>query len=269
MLTYYITDRTQFAGAEAERGNQLLETVRNAAAAGVDFIQLREKDLPIRDLESLARQVLSVIRAAGRARLLINHRTDLALAVGADGVHLTGDDLLASDVRAMVSKSRPAGEFLIAVSCHSAPQVRLAGADGADLAVLAPIFEKVNTGEGGIGLEELRRAARRIRSLGYLPRLATPAGAFRSSPWEESMRNARRFAPRPAPLASPVSGSSSKASICLHWSARCALSSGRKASATGLSSPAARATMHPRMRAQIHAQRIRAQNAKQTIASSH
>ncbi len=160
MLTYYITDRTQFAGAEAERGNQLLETVRNAAAAGVDFIQLREKDLPIRDLESLARQVLSVIRAAGRARLLINHRTDLALAVGADGVHLTGDDLLASDVRAMVSKSRPAGEFLIAVSCHSAPQVRLAGADGADLAVLAPIFEKVNTGEGGIGLEELRRAAR-------------------------------------------------------------------------------------------------------------
>ena len=138
-----------------------MQTVRNAAAAGVDFIQLREKDLLIRDLETFARQVLSVIRAAGRARLLINHRTDVALAVGADGVHLTGEDLLASDVRAMAAKSRPAGQFLIAVSCHSAQQVRFAEADGADFAVLAPIFEKVNAGERGIGLEELQRAARR------------------------------------------------------------------------------------------------------------
>ena len=75
MLTYYITDRTQFAGSEAERRAQLLRTIGNAAAAGVDYIQLREKDLSIRDLELLAREALQVIRAEGRSRLLINHRT--------------------------------------------------------------------------------------------------------------------------------------------------------------------------------------------------
>ena len=143
MLTYYITDRTQFAGTEAERRTQLLRTVRNAAAAGVDYIQLREKDLSIRALELLARELLHVIRAEGSARLLINHRTDIALAVGADGVHLTGTDIAASDVRALAAKSRPGMQLLIAASCHSAQQVRLAEAHGADFAVLAPIFEKI------------------------------------------------------------------------------------------------------------------------------
>ena len=163
MLTYYITDRTQFAGGEADRRSQLLRTLRQAAAAGVDYIQLREKDLSARDLELLAREALRVIREEGPARLLINHRTDLALAVGADGVHLTGDDLAAGDARALADGHHPGREFLVAASCHSAEQVRLAEAHGADFAVLAPIFEKAG-GQGrageGIGLEELRRAAR-------------------------------------------------------------------------------------------------------------
>ncbi len=161
MLTYYITDRTQFAGSEAERRSQLLCTIREAAAAGVDYIQLREKDLLTRELESLACEALHIIRAEGSSRLLINHRTDVALAVGADGVHLTGADIAASDVRALAAKSRPASQFLIAASCHSAQEVRLAEAHGADFAVLAPIFEKANTLLQGIGLEELRRAARK------------------------------------------------------------------------------------------------------------
>lgn len=161
MLIYYITDRTQFAGTEAERRRQLLRTIREAAASGIDYIQLREKDLCIRELESLACEVLNIIRAEGPSRLLINHRTDVALAVGADGVHLTGTDIAASDVRAVAAKSRPASQFLIAVSCHSAQQVRLAESHGADFAVLAPIFEKANALKVGIGVEELRRAARK------------------------------------------------------------------------------------------------------------
>lgn len=164
MLTYYITNRSQFAGTEAERRSQLLRTVRNAAAAGVDSIQLREKDLSIRELELLAREALDAIRAEGSSRLLINHRTDVALAVGADGVHLTGSDIAASDARALAAKSRPGSPFLIAVSCHSAQQVRLAEAHGADFAVLAPIFEKANVAKSGIGLEELRHASRKDAS---------------------------------------------------------------------------------------------------------
>lgn len=160
MLIYYITDRAQFAGTEAERRTQLLRTIRGAAAVGVDYIQLREKDLCIRDLELLAREALRVIRAEGSSKLLINHRTDVALAVGADGVHLTGNDITASDARALAAKGGR-GQFLVAASCHSAQEVRLAESHGADFAVLAPIFEKVNVVRNGIGLDELRRAARK------------------------------------------------------------------------------------------------------------
>lgn len=176
MLTYYITDRTQFAGGEAERRTHLLQTIRQAAAAGVDYIQLREKDLCIRELELLAHEALQIIRAESPSRLLINHRTDVALAVGANGVHLTGDDIAASEARALAA-GRHSGRFLIAASCHSVQQVRLAEAHGADFAVLAPIFEKVNVDSNGIGLEELRRSTRKDQT----PNPVVEAGDNRGS----------------------------------------------------------------------------------------
>lgn len=177
MLIYYITDRSQFAGGEAERRVQLLRSIRNAAAAGVDYIQLREKDLGIGQLERLAREALHLMREEGSSRLLINHRTDVALAVGADGVHLTGTDIAASDARALAAKSRPALRFLIAASCHSAQEVRLAEAHGADFAVLAPIFEKPSVVKNGIGLEELSCATRKDAS----PDMRVEAGDTRRS----------------------------------------------------------------------------------------
>jgi thiamine-phosphate pyrophosphorylase len=177
VLIYYITDRTQFAGSEAERRAQLLQTIRNAAAAGVDYIQLREKDLGARELELLACETLQIIRAEGQSRLLINHRTDVALAVGADGVHLTGTDIFASDARALVASGCSTGRFIVAASCHSVEEARLAEAHGADFAVLAPIFEKVSTAREGIGLEELRQATRKNSS----PDLRVEAGDVRRS----------------------------------------------------------------------------------------
>jgi len=182
VLSCYITDRSQFPGSEAERRSRLLETIRQCAAAGVDYIQLREKDLSGRGLEQLAREALAAVRAAGAARLFINHRTDVALAIGADGVHLTGTDVAVADVRAVAAEARAGGDFLVAVSCHSAEDVRRAEAAGADFVVLAPIFEKVEEtraapgGEArreGIGLEELRRVAKhRTPSSGGMPLFA-------------------------------------------------------------------------------------------------
>lgn len=163
MLSYYITDRTQFAGNEGERKARLLQTIGRACAAGVDYIQLREKDLTIRELEKLAAEALRVVRGEGAARLLINHRTDVALAVGTDGVHLTGNDIATSEARALATKVR-SDHFLVAASCHSAQEVRMAESHGADFAVLAPIFEKANVVKNGIGLEELRRAAQKDRT---------------------------------------------------------------------------------------------------------
>lgn len=182
MLSYYITDRTQFAGTEGERQALLLRTIGCAAAARVDYVQLREKDLGIGELERLAAEVLRVMRSEGAARLLINHRTDVALAVGADGVHLTGTDIAASEARALAAKVRSDRYFFVAVSCHSAQEVRLAESHGADFAVLAPIFEKVGgdtsgAARNGIGLEELRRAAQKD----HPPDLRVEAGDTRRS----------------------------------------------------------------------------------------
>ena len=175
MLTYYITDRKQFGGDEGAQRAKLLRTTAAASAAGVDYIQLREKDLAIVELESLAREALRAVRSGGNARLLINHRTDIALAAGLDGVHLASADLSASEARALASKAGRR-EFLVAVSCHSASELRLAEAHGADFVVLAPIFEKVATASSGIGLDALREAAPRDRK----PDMRVEAGNTRT-----------------------------------------------------------------------------------------
>ena len=102
---YYITNRTYFPGDEPTRRRRLLQKIQEAARAGVDYIQLREKDLPTRDLESLAREAVKIMAELRtenrelRTALLINSRTDVALAIGADGVHLRSDDISPQEVR--------------------------------------------------------------------------------------------------------------------------------------------------------------------------
>src|SRR3954471_23035842 len=108
MLLYYITDRNQFPGAEAARRLALLVKVRECACAGVDYIQLREKDLSARELENLARDVAGEGGAVDRGtRLLINSRVDIAIACGADGVHLRSgeEDPNPGDARAIFASA--------------------------------------------------------------------------------------------------------------------------------------------------------------------
>src|SRR5438477_7159225 len=155
-LLYYITDRSAFPGDEATRRRRLLEEIREAAHAGVDYIQLREKDLSIRELESLAREGIRET-AQSKTALLINSRTDVALAVGADGVHLRSDDVSPDDVRAVwkCGAGAPARELspnapLIGVSCHSPEEVAKAARNGATFAVFAPVFEKKDAHPTGL-----------------------------------------------------------------------------------------------------------------------
>ena len=158
MLLYYITDRKGLGEADDGQRSALLRRIGEAARAGVDYIQLREKDLSPRDLERLAREALAEVRENSRTtRLLINERADVALACGADGVHLPAGQLSAFEVRALWTKCCDR-EPLIGVSAHSAAEVRVAKAQGADLVVLAPIFEKVQTGTAGIGTDAIRQA---------------------------------------------------------------------------------------------------------------
>jgi thiamine-phosphate pyrophosphorylase len=170
LLLLYITDRTQFPGDEGARQRALLAKIAEATRCGVDFIQLREKDLSRRELEALADAVLGVVRENSfsrtenegpTTRLLINSRSDVAIACGADGVHLRTDDISPSDVRKIWVQVGQASRPLISVSCHSANEVVRAGSEGADFAVFAPVFEKKDAPPARLaGLAGLRDACR-------------------------------------------------------------------------------------------------------------
>jgi thiamine-phosphate pyrophosphorylase len=173
-LLYYITDRTQFPGDETARRRALLAKIGDAARSGIDYIQLREKDLSIRELEKLARECADVIRVLRtenrelRTRLLINSRTDIALAAGADGVHLRSDDISAAMARSIWQQATRDSQLAtrgstIAVSCHSASDVIRAESDEADFVVFAPVFEKKSVREiqpQGLGALRAACAAR-------------------------------------------------------------------------------------------------------------
>jgi thiamine-phosphate pyrophosphorylase len=173
MLFYYISDRRQFPGSAREQRRALLAKISEAARQGVNYIQLREKDLSARELLQLAYEALERIRDAAKpplgagdselaTRLLINSRLDIALAGGVHGVHLRSDDISAADARDIFMKTGhlnlETGNFLVGVSCHTQADVRRAISNGADLAVFAPVFEK--GGQPGVGLEALRAACR-------------------------------------------------------------------------------------------------------------
>ena len=160
-LLYYITDRRQFPGDAQEQEQRLLEKIAECAAAGVDLVQLREKDLSARALEELALKAMAVL-AGSQTRLLINSRTDVALACGAHGVHLPANDLAASDARAIFAQAG-VSERVIGVSTHSAAAVASAEAHGADFAVFGPVFEKSGSANRE-GLEQLRQICHRAEA---------------------------------------------------------------------------------------------------------
>jgi len=167
VLLYYITERSQFAGDEAARRSRLLKTITQAASCGVDFIQLREKDLSTRDLETLAREArLGTENQKLKTVLLINSRTDVALACGARGVHLPSNDISPFEVRKIWSQCKPA-QVTIGASCHTRAEVTRAAQEGADFAVFGPVFEKAGARPAGLdALEEASQEKIPVLALG-------------------------------------------------------------------------------------------------------
>ena len=171
MLLYYITDRTALADDEPRRSALLLEKISEVARAGVDYIQLREKDLSSRDLESLACEAVRLIAKSSalrtenrqpRTRLLINSRADIALANNADGVHLRSNDISPRAVREIYARSGNQSAPIISVACHTDGEVVRASQDGADLALFAPVFgksaQKNISASPSAGLDALHKA---------------------------------------------------------------------------------------------------------------
>ncbi len=150
---YYITDR------RALEPHPLSERIAEAIAAGVDAIQIREKDLPARALAEITGR--AVEDAHGKeTRILINDRLDVAQALGAHGVHLGRQSLPARVVRAAV----PA-DFLVGVSCHSLEEALEAEQAGANYVLLGPIFETPSKKAFGppLGITKLAEATRRVK----------------------------------------------------------------------------------------------------------
>ncbi|MES2390051.1 MAG: thiamine phosphate synthase [Acidobacteriota bacterium] len=140
---------------------RLLVSARRWAAEGVELVQLREKQMPVGELVAVARAMREIFREAGSGtRLVVNGRADVAIAVGAEGVHLTAgvDELTAEQVRRLFAGAGLARPF-VSASCHSVEEARRALEGGADLLVFGPVFEKRVGGEvvmEGVGLERLR-----------------------------------------------------------------------------------------------------------------
>jgi len=150
----YITDR------RALEPNPLPPRIFDAIRAGVDLIQIREKDLATRELMDLVKGAVDGARGT-KARITVNDRLDVALALGAAGVHLGTQSMPARAARACVPP-----DFLVGVSCHSVEDTLEAEAAGADYVVLGPIFPTASKLAYGppLGLATLQEAASRVNT---------------------------------------------------------------------------------------------------------
>jgi thiamine-phosphate pyrophosphorylase len=147
---YLITDRRLFTD-----DHLLFTAVEEALKGGVKALQLREKDLEVRELLRMA-YVLRELTYRYGAKLFINDRVDVALAVDADGVHLGGSSMPAFAAR------KAAGEgMLIGVSAHNVTEAEKAVEEGADFVTFGPVFETPSKMKYGkpLGLGLLREVS--------------------------------------------------------------------------------------------------------------
>lgn len=149
----YITDRRGLTGETLE------QRIGAAIAAGIGLIQIREKDMPTPELVALA-GAAAKSALGSKSKIIVNDRLDVAMAAGADGVHLGGRSMPVAAAR----RAAPP-EFLVGASCHSPEEAVAAETAGASYVVLGPIFETPSKARYGppLGLEKLAAAAARVK----------------------------------------------------------------------------------------------------------
>lgn len=138
--------------------NDVVNVVQQALSAGAPSIQLRAKEATARELTAMVQVLLPSVRAAG-SLLFVNDRLDVALAAGADGVHLGPDDLPVRDVRSTV-----ADDFIVGYSTDDPEEAAQAQADGADYLGSGTVYATTNKSDPGevIGVEGLRRVVEAV-----------------------------------------------------------------------------------------------------------
>ena len=167
-----ITDRRSLSNptgpearpSEAALCHRLLALAEGWFAGGVQFVQLREKDLDAAELQSLAREMMARI-ARNRSKLLINIPTpaaaSLAVAAAADGVHLAGKPAPGAAAGVRQAFRACGRDAIVSVPCHSLEDIDLARKEQVDMILFSPVFEKLATPPQVFqphGLEALRQA---------------------------------------------------------------------------------------------------------------
>jgi len=168
-----VSDRKALASPDTAT---LLSVMRRAIAAGIDWLQIREKDMPARALVALAREAVAAAQGSA-TRILINGRLDVAVAAGAGGVHLGSDALPLAEVAAWCAKNVSgfvpptsalaplSSAFLVGASCHSLAEAQAVEGDGAHYIFFGPVYStpsKMQFGapQGLVRLQEVCRAVR-------------------------------------------------------------------------------------------------------------
>ncbi len=175
VLRYAITNRAFHPGGEPQRQAALVQLATCWGAEGIEFIQLREKDLAPAALATLARSILQQLPAG--TRLLINSRTDVAIAVRAHGVHLTAspDESTPAQVRQLFAAAGLPTP-LISASCHSLAEVQRARDAQVAAILFSPVFGKSISGQIGAG--QIVSAAQGLEPLAAACTLAAPVPVY-------------------------------------------------------------------------------------------
>lgn len=137
---YVVTDGRLMAGLTHR------QIAKDAVSGGADVIQLRDKELAGRELFNTACEIREITRSAG-ALFIVNDRIDIALASGADGVHLGQDDL-----PLYVARTLAPGKFIIGISVRSVTEAVNAEAGGADYVAVSPVFGTGTKPDAGPGI---------------------------------------------------------------------------------------------------------------------
>jgi thiamine-phosphate pyrophosphorylase len=160
MLLYAITQRSLFVGDENARRNQLIHWTRMLARSGVPYIQIREKDLPPDQLNSLAAAIVKAARSeSNQIKILLNGPAAVAVEAGCHGIHLPGDTPAEQAQIAQSLFARAGRICTISAACHTHEEIRNRRTF-ADILLFAPVFEKITPGciIPGAGLTALSQA---------------------------------------------------------------------------------------------------------------
>jgi len=147
-------------GAYPELGRSHLDVARAALEGGADAIQLRAKDLGGRDMLELSLHIREMVDRSGKDCLfMVNDRVDVALAAGADGVHLGQDDLPAADARTLIG-----GDMILGVSAVTPEMAEKAQDEGADYLGVGPAFPTPTKPDAGIviGIEGIQNTSQAV-----------------------------------------------------------------------------------------------------------